>query len=782
MRKTVIITGLVVVVVIAAALAFRQKDIQSSISRLETPDHYFFPSTSPSSDIISCDFTNDRDRSTMPDLWQLSLQPCSLGLGWTYPSPGGVLSLARTGTFDIDLPNADWTTLVLEVKSFEASDDGRPQTLSLVANGQPVGSIEVPEAWGAVGLPVPSGVLHQGVNHFSASFGYRVSPERKGRKKDGRLFAVHLRDLALVRAPESESLEKTLKRSRKSSGSRAIQDDSLFDHRNHCFVLSRPGTLVLPTDIPDDADRLQLEIETQKPGGRNDLDIDLTIHSPSTGATQKMESAGATTSDYRGSRVFEASVGEFSGTSVFITVDVPSHPEPPTLVVSPPLIYPRSISSPAGESADEVVASSVPAPDIILITLDAARAGHFSCYGYDRPTTPNIDRLAQDSLVFRNAFALAPYTLCSVPTMLTGLSFLDHQVTSHGEKLTDQATTLAEYLKAAGYTTACFTASPNNSMALGTNQGYDTFVESWKTLPRNDSSDPFLLARMAVQWLSEHDGPTPLHLQLHFVPPHAPYEPGPEFDRFTDPSYTGRCDGDHITITALDTQRWIASTEDLAEVVGLYDGNLLKADAAVSQVLGALRHRARWPNTVVLVTADHGEAFLEHGRMSHNSTVFDEMLHVPLIIRLPERFHGQHQPLDSLVTLADIVPTLLATAALEPEPGLAGINLLNRAADGYGTHGRYLVARTTGDQPLYGLRTLQWKLMLSGSGQGSLFNLERDPGEDHDLALEERAVFYSLGRLLTGRISEAPRFEPAVNLERVSDEDAEMLKALGYAD
>ena len=98
------------------------------------------------------------------------------------------------------------------------------------------------------------------------------------------------------------------------------------------------------------------------------------------------------------------------------------------------------------------------------------------------------------------------------------------------------------------------------------------------------------------------------------------------------------------------------------------------------------------------------------------------------------------------------------------------------------THGRYFVARTTGDRPLYGLRTLQWKLLLSGSGQGSLFNLDEDPGEDHDLVLMDRAMFYGLGRLLTGTVAEAPRFEPAVNTERISKEDAEMLKALGYAE
>ncbi len=782
MKKSLVIVGLVVAAVIGAAVAPRLLEIQSSTSGAESPDHYFIPSVPRHPDLIRCDFTNDRDRFTMPELWRESLQPCSLGLGWTYPSPGGVLSLARSGTFDIGLPNSDWTFLLMTVKSFQASEDDRPQTMSLIVNGQPFGTIEIPESWSTVALPVPGGILRQGVNQFSASFGYRVSPTRDGKKKDGRLFAVHLRDLALVRAPESESLETTIKRYRKKSGSRSTTAHSLFDQRRNHYVLSRPGTLVLQTEIPEDADRLELEFGTERSGRKADLGLEVTIQTASSGVVRRMEPAGDTRNDDRWPRVFEVSVSEFSGVPVFITIDVPSQPEPPTLYVTPPRFHLLPVPGLAEGPLMETTKPAVPPPDIVLITLDAARAGNLSCYGYDRPTTPHIDRLAGESLVFRNAFALAPYTLCSVPTMVTGLSFLDHQITRHGDRLSDQATTLAEYLQAAGYTTACFTASPNNSVALGTEQGYDRFVESWKTVPRGESTDPFLLARLAVEWLSGKDGPTPIHLQLHFVPPHAPYDPGPEFDRFTDPSYSGRSDGEHSTITALDSQRWIPSTEDLAEVVGLYDGNLLKADTAVSEVLDALRRRSNWKNTIVLITADHGEAFLEHGRMSHNSTVFDEMLHVPFILRLPEGFDGGGRPLDGLVTLADIVPTLLGTAALEPDPGLAGINLLDRAAGERSRHGRYLVARTTGDQPLYGLRTLQWKLLLSGSGNGLLFNLEQDPGEHHDLALEERSVFYGLGRLLTGRLAEPPRFEPAVNIERVSKEDAEMLKALGYVE
>jgi arylsulfatase A-like enzyme len=367
-----------------------------------------------------------------------------------------------------------------------------------------------------------------------------------------------------------------------------------------------------------------------------------------------------------------------------------------------------------------------------------------------------------------------------VPTMVTGLSFLDHQITGHGQSLSDQATTLAEYLKTRDYRTAAFSATPNNSRALGTDQGYDDFVESWKVVARKDSIDPFLLSGLAVRWLAEHGDESPLHLQLHFVPPHAPYKPAPDFDLFTDPDYQGRCDGRNETLAALDSSKFLPTPKDLAHVIALYDGNLRAADAAVSQVLQALRRRRRWKNTVVLIVSDHGEAFLEHGRMGHNSTAFDEMLRVPFILRLPRPVDSTAPNLDGLVTLADIVPTLLSTAGIEAEPGLAGVNLLGSAVPGSPPPRSGFVIRTTGRPPLYAFRTAQWKLMLSGSGLGALFDLADDPKERRDLSLENRAVFAGLGRSLTRRLAVQPRFEPVINPDKLPDQDVEMLKALGY--
>jgi len=443
--------------------------------------------------------------------------------------------------------------------------------------------------------------------------------------------------------------------------------------------------------------------------------------------------------------------------------------------VSPPRFLVADVSVPE----PPVDAAPGRQPDIVLITLDAARRDHFSGYGYSRPTTPAMDRFGERALMFDNAFALAPYTLCSVPTMITGLSFLNHGVISHEHTLGPDATTLAEHLQAAGYRTACFSATPNNSPGKGFEQGYDEFFELWREAGKNTSRKPHYVTRRAVKWLDALDDDRPIHLQIHYIPPHAPYEPEARFNVFTDPGYHGPCNGKFKTLSGLETGRIDPADGCLDHVVNLYDGNLLAADDAVGKLLAALRSRDRWRDTVVLITSDHGEAFLEHGRMHHNSTVYDEMLAVPFILRVPLWIDVDHVDTRRLVTLADIVPTLLATAGIRIGGALDGVDLLSTEP---GAASRFLVAGNTDKPPLLGLRTLHWKAILTPSGQGWLYDLDRDPAETHNLVFDDRSTFAGLGLLLTERATAPQSLVPASETAEITDADREMLRALGYLD
>ncbi len=768
MNKTLTITAVCLAAAIAVGVCLLvQKPADGSG---QAAPHYFLPAVDADGwRLVACDFKNPHDRSTMRELWTGRLQPCSLGQGWTYPSPAGVLGMARRPRFEVSLPLAGAATLLMTAKAYPNPERERPQTVSVLVNGRSFGPAEVLDDWTTVQFQLPEGVLRDGANQIVTDFSDRASPADSGRR-DTRKFSAFVREVLVVKGARETLSPAGVKRWLGEATRQSQRQGVRFDAESGQYVVDRSGTLVMPLSFTRDAARIELRAEA-KGGRRTPPRLQLRIRSLS--SPDSVGPVGAEGSKER--MILGADASALAGQTAIVMLDVQLAAKRQLVRVSSPVVAPaRSSRFDGGSARDD--GARPRSPDIILITLDAARADHVSCYGYQRATTPNLDRLAARSAVFTEAFALAPYTLCSVPTMVTGLSPLDHQITNHGHRLSDAATTLAEYLSAVGYRTACISATPNNSRTIGTDQGYDDFIETWRIEQRPGSRDPFLLSQMAVDWLAKNEAAAPIHLQLHYVPPHAPYDPRPEYDLFTDPGYSGTFDGYHTSVGALDHQLWHYRPADLDHVVGLYDGNLREADAAVEQVLAALRARPRWRDTVVLVTSDHGEAFLEHGRTGHNSTLYDEMLHVPFILRLPEDAAADVDT-SRLASLADIVPTLLGLAGVMPEDGLAGIDLL---AAGDLTRGRRLVSRTTGDPPLYAIRTSQWKLILGGSGQGALFNLVRDPKERDDLALRVRPPFAGLGMLLTERLARPPRFEALPELAELPEEDTEMLKALGY--
>jgi len=554
----------------------------------------------------------------------------------------------------------------------------------------------------------------------------------------------------------------------------------IFDQTRGCFVVREAGTLVMPVRFPATAHALELEVAA--PAGLNcrEARLILEVQNLTTGEHSSTTLSTSDLCDGRSDKVFtaEVSIDQFAGKDCVLSVAAQPAPTGSVIEIGRPQPITRP-SSTAEESDGEIGTHPGRRPDIVLITLDAARPDHFSCYGYDRPTTPNIDVLSEESLVFTNVFALVPNTLRSVPTMITGLSYLDHQVTEDDSTLPDEAKTLAEYLREAGYATACFSANPNNSRAIGDDQGYDQFFELWTDVPRTVSRKSDYLTQKALEWLAGFDDSKPLHLQLHFVPPHAPYEPTSEFDLFTDPTYDGWCGGTPRTLRQIDKAIRVADEADLAQITALYDGNLRAVDHSVAQVLDALRNRDRWKDTVVLVTSDHGEAFFEHQRMLHNNTVFDEMLRVPFILRLPGGRHPDGVDLDRFATLADLTPTLLASTSVQPAATLDGDDLLQPGA---ATNARTIVARTAHHYPLRALRTPRWKLVLTTSGQARLYDLNSDPGEHRNVGFGNLPTLVGLGRLLTQRLIAQPSLAGTKSTIEAPLADQEMLKALGYVE
>ena len=732
------------------------------------PEHYFIAQDPGPSASVECSMV--ADQTPWSEMWRRPLSPCTLGTGWAGFEPWGIWVISDRAHLTINLRSTDWDRMTIHAEAFGGLPDDVDQEMTVEINGRIIGTTGLARSWDTYTIDIPQNTLEVGLNSVTLSFTHRSSPERAGRGADRRLLAGGVKSIGLADSDRITRREDPQKPSQ------------IFERTTGRFVIDEPGTLVMPIEVPGGTRQLELDVRLAGAGVHESATVTSIVRSLDgrfVSRTEHTASGSDRTHAGRWSIPIDANATGHSVLASFESHSLPPGTQLSMSPVRPVPARPDGRSEPTPTQAEETDSRT---PDIVVITLDAARPDHFSHAGYPRPTTPKIDRLAEQALVFRNAFALAPYTLCSVPTMITGLSFLDHGVVSRRDVLSPVAVTMAEYLRAAGYRTAAFTTTPNNSAAKGYDQGYDEFFEMWRDVPRGTARNPHYVAREVIEWLGAVGEAQPIHLQVHLIPPHGPYAPADRFDRFTDPDYSGPCNGGNITLDHLESGAIPASEECLENVIGLYDGNLLAADDAVGQLLDALRARRRWPETVVLVTSDHGEAFLEHGRMTHNSTVFDEMLRVPFILRTPAWMDTSLIDTNRLVTLADIVPTLLATASIQPSTPLEGVNLFRIEGDTRLHDPRFFVAGNTDKPPLLGLRTRRWKLLLSDPGHGALFDLVADPRETTNIRFEEPALFAGLGMLLTDRVERPSTLAPSADSSEITEEDRKMLEALGYVE
>jgi arylsulfatase A-like enzyme len=699
-----------------------------------------------------------------PDIaavWEREPARCSLETGWTPAQSWGSWATGPRSTLLFQLHKVTDRTLVVRACSNQDLPADRNQSLLVTVNGRPLPPQHVPLTWKSLQFQVPAAALRHGANEVVLEFAERISPSEAGTGNDFRTLAARVAEIAL--------LDPTAEEGRGAGPHPAA---ATLDGAGDTVFLPGPGTLVHPVLIPADAAELELGLRASRSVDLDTLDLSVEV-SDLDGQGQRREEVRFGPRSRNRTAVLD--VRDIAGRWAVLRVET-SHAFGQVEVF--PVRFRAAARAEREPTPGALVAPTSTPPDIILITLDAARSDRFSFTGRRTGTTPFIDRLAADSLVFSNAFALAPYTLCSVPTILTGMSFLDHGVVAHEDVLSQDAVTLAEVLHDSGYRTACFSATPNNSKAKGFDQGYEVFREVWTEGPTKESRRAHYIAAKVVEWLeSIDDDGRPLHLQVHMVPPHAPYDPDPPFDRFTNPDYDGPCNGFRATLAGLDGGSLDPTPECLEHVSNLYDGNLSVADDATRIIVEALSRRPRWNNTVVLVISDHGEAFFEHGRMDHNSTLFREMLQVPFVLRMPPGFDTGGIDTEGLVTLADVAPTLIAAAGIEAPPMPDGIDLLDAGRD---RTGRALIARSADNRPILGIRTVSWNMSLEACGSGRLFDLDTDPDELRNLALEEPATFAGLGRILTWRVGLPARLVTAAETADITDEERALLETLGY--
>ncbi|MEE2662600.1 MAG: sulfatase [Myxococcota bacterium] len=440
-----------------------------------------------------------------------------------------------------------------------------------------------------------------------------------------------------------------------------------------------------------------------------------------------------------------------------------------------------------------------PRPPVVLITIESLRTDHVGAYGGSSRTqpavaiTPTLDALAREAVVYERAHSVTSWTLSSHASLFTGLYPTAHQTRQPMARLGADYTTLAERLSEVGYQTAAVVSGPYLRNAYNLTQGFDRVDESSANpiQPRahQDITNPGMEAGLIRFIERERDPDRPFFLFAYFWDPHFDFlPPEPYASMFLDD------DSEQIDVRNFDTGNAIhpgISTAELEFVIAQYDGEIRATDELLGRFFGLLRQRGLWSDSLVIVTADHGEEFFDHGEKGHKKNLHAETVRVPLLVKYPKGRGGRPGSRDErLVSLVDVAPTVLEFAGAAPaEP----------------VHGRSLLSEPDADRAIFFELLSSWYVRRAGKtiaeiedwsgirvgdrkllkhrGKISYFDLATDPTEQNDLSAQRREDVEVLSALLADQrqqsVQDAARFEHGGTAD-LEAEATEQLCALGY--
>jgi len=402
-----------------------------------------------------------------------------------------------------------------------------------------------------------------------------------------------------------------------------------------------------------------------------------------------------------------------------------------------------------------------PEMNVLLFTLDTTRADHLGCYGNPNIRTPNIDGLAAEGVLFKNAMAQAPMTLPSHASIFTGNYPFSHGVRDNGGfYLAPEKTTLAELLKQKGLTTSAFVGAFVLDSRWGLNQGFDYYYDNFDFAKYKKISLDSVqreggeVIQAFFDWFKTN-GDRRFFSWIHFYDPHTPYEPPEPFKS----KYSGR--------------PW-----------GLYDGEIAYVDSLIGKVLESLRQKGVLDKTIIVIAADHGESLGEHGESSHAFFIYDATVSVPLIMKFPASIM-KPKVIDAQVENVDIMPTLLDLLGIPVPKEIQGRSLVPLLAGSRAGVDRMAYSESYYPRYHYGwselksLRTVRYQYIQAPRPE--LYDIVRDPMEKTNIygksGSEAERFFKEMKRIeersrAYGDESKAPR--------QLDEDTLEKLKALGY--
>ncbi|MEW6378136.1 MAG: tetratricopeptide repeat protein [bacterium] len=404
--------------------------------------------------------------------------------------------------------------------------------------------------------------------------------------------------------------------------------------------------------------------------------------------------------------------------------------------------------------------AKAPQFNIVLISIDTLRADHLGCYGYKGTQTPVIDQLAREGALFSHCLTPSPVTMPAHLSMMTGLYPLSHGVRNNGTFVAaPELVTLAEVLKDQGYQTAAFVGSFVLDRRFGLDQGFDVFDDYMNkdqelTLLLYNERKAENVVSEAEKWLKANGSNKPFFLWLHCFDPHAPYEPPKPF-------------------------------ADIYKT-NLYDGEIAYTDQTLGRLVVSLKEMNLWDQTLLVLTADHGEGLGDHGEKTHAIFIYDSTLHVPLIIRYPKLL-PQNVEISQEVTLLDIFPTVLELAGVEKEMDIHGKSLVGLLKNGKEDKPirqeffceTYYPLYNHGWSPLEGIRTSEWVYIRAPKPE--LYHMIEDRGQLKNLYTTQQQVADNLDRQMEALKARIARVKSQQSKKVAMDQEtAQRLRSLGY--
>ena len=422
-------------------------------------------------------------------------------------------------------------------------------------------------------------------------------------------------------------------------------------------------------------------------------------------------------------------------------------------------------------------------PNLILISIDTLRADRLGCYGYDRPTSPSLDRLASEGVLFERATANSPWTLPSHGSMLTGLFPKNHGLTRNAALLSASIPTLAELLSASGYVTLGLSSSIFVSERNGLHRGFDRFRRELVGDRVSDETYARAQVDQAIQWLEDLPGSSPFFLFWHNYDLHSNYTPESSFRALFERPLESSVDGTTAQLQAFRRGELELSGADFARLGDLYDGEIREFDQELGRFLAYLEESGLREDTVLVVTSDHGEEFGEHGGVLHGRTQYQEVLHVPLVVAGPGIPGSRRVP--GLTQLSDVFSTLLELSGTESPP-VDGTSLVRAWSEGPRFPGPERLSFAEADHRneendiKRAVRLGEWKLLLDRlSGESRLFDLRSDPGESIDVSDREPEI---AERLLAALERYQAGGATVAESRTLTDDEIATLRSLGYID